>query len=94
MSDIREVRFINGSGKRTLLIIEPRSCEFWIKKGATLRIVAAGGARPYALEVEYLPNGLVVYTAEGSTVSVYENEQLLPQTRKARHLGERLGPLP
>lgn len=90
MTAKREVRFINGAGKPALLVLEPKSCEFWIRKGATLRIVADGGDPQQGLDVEYLPNGLVVYTAEGSTVSVYEDNRLLAQDKISRQMTARL----
>lgn len=90
MSNLHELRFINGAEKRALLILEPKSCEFWIKQGAMIRIVADGGISPHVLDVEYLPNGLVVYTAEGSTVRVYEDGRLLPQDKISRQMASRL----
>lgn len=90
MSTLRELRFINGASKKALLIVEPKSSEFWVEKGATIRIVVDGGAATDTLDVEYLPNGLVVYTAEGSQVTVYQDDRLLSQDKVSRRMGWRL----
>lgn len=90
MSFKTEFRFINGAGKPALLVLEPKSCEFWIRKGAMLRIVADGGDNAHEMEVEYLSNGLVVYMPKGCNVSVYEDDRLLPQDKISRKMETRL----
>ncbi|WP_171006455.1 hypothetical protein [Pseudomonas sp. 2FG] len=90
MSNFREFRFINGASKKALLVLEPKSSEFWIESGAMIHIVAGGGDPEAAIDVEYLPNGLVVYTAQGSQVLVYQDGCLLSQEKKSKRMAWRL----
>ncbi|MCY1560055.1 hypothetical protein D9M68_971490 [compost metagenome] len=71
-------------------MVEPKSSEFWIESGAMIHIVADGGDPAVAIDVEYLPNGLVVYTAEGSQVLVYQDGGLLSQEKKSKRMAWRL----
>ena len=85
-----EFCFVNGAPRKMLLVIEPRSSEFWIKSKATVQVRVEGNDRPVALDVEYLPNGLVIYVEEGRQVVVRQDGRLLDQNKHSKRLGPRL----
>ncbi|MDH4563887.1 hypothetical protein [Pseudomonas sp. BN411] len=85
-----EFRFVNGAPRKMLLVIEPRSCEFWIKSKATVQVLVEDGDQGLALDVEYLPNGLVVYVEEGLRVEVHQDGRLMGLDKRSRRLGHRL----
>ncbi|AOE85523.1 hypothetical protein [Pseudomonas sp. TCU-HL1] len=89
-----EFRFVNGAPRRMLLVIEPRSSEFWIKSKATVQVLVEDDDQAMALDVEYLPNGLVIYVEEGRQVEVREDGRLLGLDKRSRRLGQRLNGLP
>ena len=72
-----EFRFVNGAPRKMLLVIEPRSSEFWIKSKATVQVLFEDGGQGLSLDVEYLPNGLVIYVEEGRQVEVREDGRLM-----------------
>ncbi|MFZ6048478.1 hypothetical protein ACFW0H_20410 [Pseudomonas sp. CR3202] len=90
MNKHQEFRFINGAPKRLLLVIEPKSSEFWIESHAMVRILVEGENTPATLDVEYLSGGMVVYTSEGSRVQVFQNDRRLPQERRSKRMASRL----
>lgn len=94
MTECGEFRFINGASQKSLLVVEPASSEFWIASKATVRVVLEGGVMRGVLDVEYLPNGRVVYAGEGSQFTVYQDGHLLTPGRKSRRMASQLnGPL-
>ena len=85
-----EFRFVNGAPRKMLLVIEPRSSEFWIKSKATVQVLVEDDDQGLALDVEYLPNGLVIYVEEGRQVEVRQDGRLLGLDKRSRRLGHRL----
>lgn len=82
--------FVNGAPRKMLLVIEPRSSEFWIKSKSTVEVSIEGGGQHLGLDVEYLPNGLVIYVEAGQQVIVREEGRLLSQGKQSARLGRRL----
>ncbi|MCY1283240.1 hypothetical protein D9M70_321130 [compost metagenome] len=85
-----EFRFVNGAPRKMLLVIEPSSSEFWIKSKATVQVLVEDGDQGLALDVEYLPNGLVIYVEQGRQVEVRQDGRLLGLDKRSRGLGHRL----
>jgi hypothetical protein len=86
----QELQFINGMPSRLLLVIEPRSSEFLIESGATVRVLVEHQSTEQAIEVEYLPGGMVVYTSDSGLVEVYQNGRRLPQDNQTRTMANKL----
>ena len=86
MSNYQELKFINGARSRLLLVIEPSSSEFWIERGATVRILVVNQSNEQALEIEYLPGGMVVYTSSSGQVAVYQNGRRLSQGNQSKRM--------
>lgn len=57
----QEIQFINGMPSRLLLVIEPSSSEFLIDSGSTVRVTVEHQSTEQAIEIEYLPGGMLVY---------------------------------
>lgn len=90
MYDSQELQFINGTPSRILLVIEPRSSEFWIESGATVRVLVRGTSTTPRLDVEYLSGGLVMYASGSGQVEVYQNGRRLAQYKRTRNMAKRL----
>lgn len=86
MSNHQELKFINGTRSRLLLVIEPSSSEFGIESGATVRVLVGHQSTEQALEVEYLPGGMVVYTSSSGQVEVYQNGRRLSQGSQTKRM--------
>lgn len=87
MNRQQEFHFTNGVAARLLIVVEPDSSEYWIERGASVRILVEGDT---ALGIEYLPGGMVVYAGGGSQVQLFKDGRRLPQGRKTRHMDTRL----
>lgn len=57
MRNEQELRFINSGSARLLLVVEPASSEFWIDRGASVKVVMEAPIGSASLEIEYLPGG-------------------------------------
>lgn len=90
MYDIQELQFINGTSSRMLLVIEPRSSEFWIESGATVRVLVSDTSATPRLDVEYLTGGLVVFASGSGQVEVYQNGRRLAQYKRTRNMAKNL----
>lgn len=90
MYDSQELQFINGTPSRILLVIEPRSSEFWIEGGATVRVLVRGTSTTPRLDVEYLSGGLVMYASGSGQVEVYQNGRRLAQYKRTRNMAKKL----
>ena len=86
----QELQFINGMTSHLLLVIEPRSSEFVIASGATVRVLVEHQSTEQPIEVEYLPGGMVVYTSESGQVEVYQNGRRLSQGNQTRTMANKL----
>jgi hypothetical protein len=90
MHDSQELQFINSTPSRMLLVIEPRSSEFWIESGATVRVLVRDPSITPCLGVEYLAGGLVVYASGNGQVEVYQNGRRLAQYKRTRNMAKKL----
>ncbi|CAI8879174.1 hypothetical protein EMIT0232MI5_30086 [Pseudomonas sp. IT-232MI5] len=79
-ADSQELQFINGTPSRILLVIEPRSSEYWIESSATVRALVRGTSITPKLDVEYLAGGLVMYAGGRGQVEVYQMAVAWPNT--------------
>lgn len=90
MPNSHEMHFINSTQSRMLLVLEPRSSEFWIDSGATVRLLVKALSAQSALDVEYMPGGLVVYARDAGQFEVYQNGIRLAQGRQTRRMADKL----
>ena len=90
MSTTQEFQFVNSSSSKILLVLEPGSSEFWIKKGASIRLLVIGSISARPLDVEYLSGGLVIYNSGNEKIEVYENSNLLAQGSQTRRMAKKL----
>ncbi|MGY2197612.1 hypothetical protein [Pseudomonas gingeri] len=86
----QELQFINSTSSRMLLVLEPRSSEFWIERGATVTVLVRDPSSVRSLDVEYLVGGLVVYTRPGDQIEVYKNGLRLPHDKRTRRMAGKL----
>lgn len=86
----QEFSFINSTDKRLVVVLEPESSEFWIKRGSAIRVVVRSEKPASALDLEFLPGGLVIYLAKGAHAAIYQDGKLLGEARRARSLTRRL----
>jgi hypothetical protein len=70
MQEYLGVYFINSASSRILLVMEPKSSEFWIKRGASVRVVIKDSGLLPEVQFEYLLGGLVIYLHKDSSVDV------------------------
>jgi len=82
--------FVNGTARKMLLVIEPRSSEFWIKSKSTVELCVEGDSMHLALDVEYLPNGMVIYLDNALNVAVRQDGQPVRPDKQSSRLGRRL----
>jgi hypothetical protein len=90
MSITRELQLINSTPTKMLLVLEPRSSEFWIKSGSTVKLRVTGATSGQPLDVEYLVGGLVVYANDGGKVEVYQDGLRLAQDNRSRRMARNL----
>lgn len=90
MYDIQELQFINSTPSRMLLVIEPRSSEYWIESGGAVRVLVRDPSTIPGLGVEYLAGGLVVYSSGSGQVEVYQNGRRLAQYKRTRNMAKKL----
>lgn len=86
----QEFNFINSTSRRILLVVEPKSSEYWIKHGVSVRLLITDPAMLPSLDVEYLPGGIVIYARESSCIEVYQNGIRLAQGNRSRRMEVKL----
>ncbi|PVZ08651.1 hypothetical protein SAMN05660463_04497 [Pseudomonas sp. URIL14HWK12:I9] len=90
MHDSQQLQFISSTPSRMLLVVEPRSSEFWIEKGAAVRVFIRDVPGKDPLDVEYLAGGIVVYAHNNDQVEVYQNGLRLTQHTRTRRMAAKL----
>lgn len=90
MRNEQELRFINSGSARLLLVVEPASSEFWIDRGASVKVVMEAPIGSASLEIEYLPGGMVIYLPAPSAIQVFQNDRRLVQGKHTRHMDRKL----
>jgi len=90
MQTNQELQFINSTSSRMLLVLEPRSSEFWIERGATVKVLIREPSSIHSLDVEYLVGGLVVYAHNADQIEVYKNGLRLPHDKQTRRMAGKL----
>ncbi|WP_440465674.1 hypothetical protein ACKI1H_16920 [Pseudomonas sp. YH-1] len=86
MTDDRgEFNFINGTGRQLLLVLEPKSHEFWIAPGALLQIRTDTEEGSSSFDMEFLARAVVVYLPEGQSARVFQDgKEVLPAPHSRR----------
>ena len=80
-----EFKFINGTGRQLLLVLEPESHEFWIVHGTLLQVRTDADEGAPSFDIEFLARALVVYLPPGQSARVFQDgKELQPAPHSRR----------
>lgn len=86
-----EFSFTNGSPRRLLLVIEPKSLEYWVDSKATVKIVAEHAYPGRTVDFEITANGLIAYAPTESRIRVLMNGKEVRGHPPTRTMARKLG---